>query len=113
MTAFAQVICGFLGWGGWDSNPGPADYESSPPAALVRVAELGRYGTLRSCSDRFGHVFDMIKVAACPALWTLSQIHGLGANMVVPRLERAPRDDLDSDAQEFRKVLNQADVIKK
>ena len=55
----------------------------------------------------------MIKVAACPALWTLSQIHGLGANTVVPRLEGAPRDDLDSDAQEFRKVLNQADVIKK
>jgi len=29
-------------WGGWDSNPGPADYESSPPAGLVRLADLGR-----------------------------------------------------------------------
>ena len=28
-------------------------------------------------------------------------------------LEGAPRDDLDSDAQEFLKILNQADVIKK
>jgi hypothetical protein len=26
---FPQVTCGFLGWGGWDSNPGPADYESA------------------------------------------------------------------------------------
>jgi len=44
-------------------------------------------------------------------LW--SQIYGLGANMVVPRLEGAPRDDVDSDAQEFLKILEQADVIKK
>jgi hypothetical protein len=34
--------------------------------------------------------------------------------MVVPRLEGAPCDDLDSDAaQEYLKILNQADVIKK
>jgi hypothetical protein len=26
---FPQVTRGFLGWGGWDSNPGPADYESA------------------------------------------------------------------------------------
>ena len=26
---FSQVTWGFLGWGGWDSNPGPADYESA------------------------------------------------------------------------------------
>jgi hypothetical protein len=23
------LICGFKEWGGWDSNPGPADYESA------------------------------------------------------------------------------------
>jgi hypothetical protein len=23
------LICGFSAWGGWDSNPGPADYESA------------------------------------------------------------------------------------
>src|SRR5262249_26516458 len=33
----------------------------------------------------------------CVALWPWSQIHGLSANMVVPRLESAPRDDLNSD----------------
>ncbi len=33
--------------------------------------------------------------------------------MVVPRLEGAPRDDVHSDAQEFLKILEQADVIKK
>jgi hypothetical protein len=34
--------------------------------------------------------------------------------VVVPRLEGAQRDDLDLDtAQEFLKILNQADVIKK
>jgi hypothetical protein len=27
--AFPQVTCDFLWWGGWDSNPGPADYESA------------------------------------------------------------------------------------
>ena len=26
---FPQVTWGFLEWGGWDSNPGPADYESA------------------------------------------------------------------------------------
>lgn len=43
-------------------------------------------------------------------LW--SQIHGLGADVVVPRLEGRPRDDVDSDTQEFLKILEQADVIK-
>jgi hypothetical protein len=33
--------------------------------------------------------------------------------VVVPRLEGAPRDDIDSDAQEFLKILEEADVIKK
>jgi hypothetical protein len=28
-VTFLQVTCGFLRWGGWDSNPGPADYESA------------------------------------------------------------------------------------
>jgi hypothetical protein len=31
----------------------------------------------------------------------------------VSRLEGAPRDDVDPDAQEFLKILEQADVIKK
>ena len=101
------------GRGGWDSNPGPADYESSPPVALVTGADLGRHRTPRLCSNRFWHVFGTIKVAACLALWPWSQIHGLSANMVVPRLEGAPRDDLNSDTQEFLKIVNQADVIKK
>jgi hypothetical protein len=29
IAASPQVTWGFLGWGGWDSNPGPADYESA------------------------------------------------------------------------------------
>jgi hypothetical protein len=33
--------------------------------------------------------------------------------VVIPRLESAPHDDIDADAQEFLKVLEQADVIKK
>ncbi len=33
--------------------------------------------------------------------------------MVVPRLESAPRDDVDSDAQKLLKILEQTDVIKK
>jgi hypothetical protein len=44
-------------------------------------------------------------------LW--SQIHGLGANVVVSGLEGGPRDDVDSDAKELLKILEQADVIKK
>jgi len=48
-------------WGGWDSNPGPADYESGRPAALARLPDLGRYERPRSCSGRFRHVFGMIK----------------------------------------------------
>ena len=40
-------------------------------------------------------------------------IHSLGANVVVPGLERPPRDDIDSDTQKFFKILEQADVVKK
>jgi integrase len=40
---FSQVTYGFLGWGGCDSNPGPADYESRRPAVLVNLADLGGY----------------------------------------------------------------------
>jgi hypothetical protein len=42
-----------------------------------------------------------------------SQIHSLRTNAVVPRLESVPRDDVDLDAQEFLKILEQADVINK
>jgi hypothetical protein len=33
--------------------------------------------------------------------------------MLIPCLERAPRDDVHLDPQEFLKVLEQADMIKK
>jgi hypothetical protein len=42
-----------------------------------------------------------------------SQIHGLSANMLISWLERAARDDVHPDAQDFLKVLKQADMIKK
>ena len=48
-------------WGGWGSNPRPTDYESSPPAALVRVADLGIRGLASCCTGRFWHVLGMIK----------------------------------------------------
>ena len=43
-------------------------------------------------------------------LW--SQIHGLGANMIVPGFERTPCDDVHSDAQEILQILEQSDVVK-
>lgn len=43
-------------------------------------------------------------------LW--SQIYSLGADLVVPRFESAPRDDIDSDTKELLKILEQADMIK-
>jgi len=42
-----------------------------------------------------------------------SQFYGLGANVLIPRLQRAPRDYIDPDAQKLFKILEQADVIKK
>ena len=62
------LICGFREWGGWDSNPGPADYESSPPACLLVASDLRRRPRARSCSSLFGHVFGMIKLASCGLL---------------------------------------------
>ena len=53
-------------WGGWDSNPGPADYESRWPSGLVKLADLGGYGSARSWSHSFGHAFGMIKLDAGP-----------------------------------------------
>jgi hypothetical protein len=64
--AFLQVTWVFLGWGGWDSNPGPADYESRTPAVLVRAPDLGRCALTRSWSRPFGHVLGMIKLDAAP-----------------------------------------------
>jgi hypothetical protein len=40
------------------------------------------------------------------------QIHDLGADVLVPWLERAPRYNVHPDAQELLEVLEQADVIK-
>jgi hypothetical protein len=44
-------------------------------------------------------------------LW--SQLNGLGANAAILWLEGAPRDDVDSDAQQFSQILEQADMINK
>jgi hypothetical protein len=41
------------------------------------------------------------------------QIYGLSADVVVPRLEGAPRDDVHTDAEEFLKILKQADMVQK
>ncbi len=70
------LICGFLVWGGWDSNPGPADYESSTPATCPICCDLGRRSLTRSWLPRFGHVFGMIMLDAGQAYaiqaWQLS-----------------------------------------
>jgi hypothetical protein len=54
------LVSGASEWGGWGSNPRPTDYESSPPAALVRAADLGRHRRARGRSGRFWHVLGMI-----------------------------------------------------
>src|SRR5215471_3519273 len=56
--------CASEEWGGWDSNPGPADYESGPPSPSFRVPDLRRHELRRSLLARFGHVFGMIKLDA-------------------------------------------------
>jgi hypothetical protein len=48
-------------WGGWDSNPRPADYESSLPAHAILGPELGKCAGSGSYAARFRHTFDMIK----------------------------------------------------
>jgi hypothetical protein len=37
------------------------------------------------------------------SLW--SQVYGLSADVVIPRLEGAPRDDVDTDAKELLEIL--------
>jgi hypothetical protein len=54
------------------------------------------------------HAWPGVRQASLPR-----QSPGIIANMVIPRLEGAPRANVDSDAQEFLKILEQADVIKK
>jgi carbonic anhydrase len=57
----------------------------------------------------------MIKLDEGPGddrlLWP--QFYGLGADVIVLRLEGVPCDDVHSDAQEVFKILEQANVIKK
>ena len=43
--AFAE-----LEWGGWGSNPRPADYESGQPANCFIASELGKSSLAQSCS---------------------------------------------------------------
>ena len=59
-----SVSPGRSGWGGWDSNPGPADYESSTPAACLIYCDLGGHKLARSWMRRFRHVFGMIMLGA-------------------------------------------------
>lgn len=61
-----QSLPMFQRWGGWGSDPRPTDYESSPPAALAGVSDLGRHELTRSWLRPFGHVFGMIKLDADP-----------------------------------------------
>jgi hypothetical protein len=56
--------CNVGAWGGWDSNPGPADYESSKPATCPIPCDLRGHGLTRSWLARFGHVFGMIMLNA-------------------------------------------------
>jgi len=51
-------------WGGWDSNPGPADYESSPPATCPIPCDLGGHEFARSSMCRSGHAVGMIMLDA-------------------------------------------------
>src|SRR5436190_17886945 len=66
-------------WGGWDSNPGPADYESSQPAACPIRCDLGEHKLARSWMWRFGHVFGMIMLGAGQA-----GLSGPGADAAQP-----------------------------
>ena len=59
-----DLTCGSGEWGGWGSNPRPTDYESRPPAAGVRVSDLGRRELTRSWLRPPWHVFGMIKLDA-------------------------------------------------
>jgi hypothetical protein len=49
-------------WGGWGSNPRPADYESGQPANCSIASELGKPSQARLFSARFRYVFGMIKL---------------------------------------------------
>jgi len=45
------------------------------------------------------------------SLLTRSQIHGLGADVLIPRLQSVPRDHVDPHAQKLLKILEQTDMI--
>ena len=64
-------------------------------------------------THKFGGRIDCLGQIRQKVISSWSQIHGLRANVLVPRLERAPRDDVHPDAEEFLKVLEQTDVNKK
>jgi hypothetical protein len=68
------------------------------------VADHRNDGRCIDCLGQLGQ-----KVADSPG----SQIHSLSADVLVPWLERGPRDDLHADSEELFKILEQADVIKK
>jgi hypothetical protein len=60
VTAQQGLTCSFKGRLGLE--PRTADYESSQPAAGVRLPDLGRHELTRSCLHPFRHVFGMIKL---------------------------------------------------
>jgi hypothetical protein len=50
-----------LRWGGWDLNPGPADYETSAHLGIDTVTHLPQRHKLRCWLPPFGRVFATIK----------------------------------------------------
>src|ERR1700689_1145885 len=54
----------FRRWGGWGSNPGPADYESDHPISCSIASELGKLSEALHASPLFRQVLGMIRLLA-------------------------------------------------
>jgi hypothetical protein len=83
------------------------------PGVCTWVQEASTAVAMSSTSFEFGRCISCLSQTCQEVIKFLwSQVYSLSADVVIPTLEGAPRDD-DTDAKELLEILEQADMIKK
>jgi hypothetical protein len=108
----------FQGISGVASMTSSGNLVAMSPSRPITASPARRNG--RSASHRFSRASRVQLLHRLPqsdlpeghqVLW--SQVHSLVADAVVPRLERTPCDDINTNAEKILKILEQPDMIKK
>jgi hypothetical protein len=77
------------------------------PGVCTWVQEASTAVAMSSTSSEFGRCISCLSQTCQEVIKSLwSQVYSLSADVVIPTLEGAPRDDDDTDAKELLEILN-------